>query len=67
MSEKLEKDSRGKTYARELSTALTIFLCWLTYLGKTEVSDWVTPMTVFLTVSFGAKQEALQEMVKGRK
>lgn len=58
---------KRKTYSREVSTLLLLFLCWLTYEGKAQVSEWITPVTVFLTVSFGAKQEALQEMVKGRK
>lgn len=62
MKSKTEKQ-KTKTYSREVTFALLIFLSYLTYMGKTQVSDWITPVTVLMSLSFGAKQEAVLGLV----
>lgn len=66
MEKEKKKSSTGsptKTYSRELSLCMMVFVGWLAYQGMTqELEILVWPVTLFSMASFGFKQGVVKDI-----
>lgn len=56
-----------KTWAREVSTALLIYVCVLFWVGKVEAAEILTyPTFGFVLYSYGVKNEEIANLLRSR-